>query len=198
VAKDVTMRKTSLAVIAVLTLSVVGFAQSTVQSVDFNNFSYPWSNSFDAGLASVSTWKWMDVRGVSRLDLQKGFHSFGPTDGYLRVESVTYGDLDGDGRDDAAIDLTRGSGGSANWHYVYIFGDAKSAPKLLGILRSGSRANGGLTAVAITGRVLNLEFNDPALSAADCCSKGFIRVQYKYDGTHFIEAAPPVKGLRKN
>jgi hypothetical protein len=115
----------------------------------------------------------------------------------MMFSSVAYGDLDGDGREEAAVDLIRQSGGTASWHYLYVFGVPKRAPKLLGILRSGSRAYGGLTAVAIVGRALVLDFNDPDLRTGDCCSDGFIREKYSFDGTRFIEAAPPLKGIRK-
>ncbi len=183
----------------VLTLSALGIAQSSARSTDFRNLAYPWSKSFDRGWASVSDWRWLNERETDLLALRNGRHDFGGgLGGYLQVSSVTFGDLDGDGDDEAAVDLIRGTGGTANWHYLYIFSTRSRAPRVLGILRSGSRAFGGLTAVAIVKGVLVLEFNDPKLSTADCCSDGFIRAQYRFDGTRFIEAAPRQGGVRKD
>jgi hypothetical protein len=182
----------------ILTLPAVGIAQSTARSTDFRNFAYPWSKSFDSGLASISDWKWLGERGAGLLVLRNGRYDFGEGSGYLLVSSVTFGDLDGDGDDEAAVDLIRGSGGTANWHFLYIFSVRNRTPKPLGILRSGSRAYGGLTAVAIVNGVLILEFNDPKLATADCCSDGFIRVQYRFDGTRFVESVPRQRRVRKD
>jgi hypothetical protein len=64
--------------------------------------------------------------------------------GYVTVWSVTYGDVNGDGRDEAVVDLLYGTGGTANWHYLYAFTLANGSPTLLGTLQCGSRADGGL------------------------------------------------------
>jgi len=179
-----------------MSLSAAGRAQPVPRRPDFGNVECPWSNSFDRGLASVTEWKWLDLKGTTPLAVRSGRHD--RTDsGFLAFSSVTYGDLDGDGRDEAAVDLIRGSGGSATWHYLYVFRIEGAMPKPIALLRSGSRANGGLTGVAIDNRVLILEFNDPDFRTADCCSDGFIRVRYKYDGARFIETPPRVKGLRQ-
>jgi hypothetical protein len=191
------VRRTLFALAVVLTLSAVALAQPATQTTDFGNFVYPWSDRFDRGLASVSGWRWMDTRNTRVLVLRNGSHDFGNGAGLLLLSSVTYGDLDGDGRDEAAVDLIRTSGGTANWHYLYVFRTVESVARPMAILRSGSRADGGLTSVAINKGLLILEFNDPEMRTADCCSDGFIRVQYRYDDARFIETAPRAKGARQ-
>lgn len=177
VLSEVTVPRTFSTCTVLLTLSVVGSPQPTARRIDFANLTYPWSRTWDRGLAAVSNWRWLDERATGLLRLHDGNHDFGEGSGYLMVSSVAYGGLDGDGRDEAAVDLIRGSGGTANWHYLYVFGNRNGVARPLGILRSGSRADGGLTAVAIRNHVLVLEFNDSKLRTADCCSDGFIRVR---------------------
>lgn len=95
------------------------------------------------------------------------------------VWSVTYGDPNGDRHDEAAVDLLCGSGGTANWHYLYIFTLADGSPALMARLRSGSRADGGLVKVLIEQNTLVFDFEDGARRLGDCCSKGYIRMRYR-------------------
>lgn len=169
------------------------------QGLDTGRLVYPWSKGFDRGLASVSEWRWLDPQTAdTELTLEDGSFEFGEYGGYLSLESVTYGDLTGDGEAEAAIDLVRSPGGTANWHYLYVFQFSPGAdPTVLGILRSGSRASGGLAGVEIVDGALRLEFNDPEFQRSDCCSEGYILATYAYDGTGFSEIAPRVRGLRE-
>lgn len=83
-----------------------------------------------------------------------------------------------DGRDEAAVDLLYSTGGTANWHYLYVYSQAGSAPKLLGVLRS----------VAIERSLLILDFADTRKRIADCCSEGEVRVRYRWTGSRFVAA----------
>jgi hypothetical protein len=103
------------------------------------------------------------------------------------LHSVTYGDVDGDGTEDAAVDLLYGTGGTANWHYLYVYSVDHGTPELKARLQSGSRADGGLVKTAIqTGRLV-LDFADTNRRQADCCSEGYVRVTYRWQGDRFVE-----------
>ena len=86
------------------------------------------------------------------------------------------------------VDLLFRTGGTANWHYLYVYAPSNGPPKLLGILESGSRADGGLVRVAIQPRLLILDFADTRRRMADCCSEGWVRVAYRWQNMHFVEA----------
>ena len=72
------------------------------------------------GLAVPTAWKWLKRTPKSSVRLFGGRHDFSSSepfaDGYLMIRSVTYGDLNGDGQDEAAVDLLYSPGGTANWH----------------------------------------------------------------------------------
>ena len=142
-------------------------------------------------------WKWLADRPQQTVRLQDSWHRFQDSDGnslgYLNLRSITYGDLDGDGRDEVAVDLLRGSGGTANWHYLYVYKFRGSALNLVGWLKSGSRAYGGLVQVVIRGGALVLDFSDPDRRIGDCCSEGIIRVRYRFEGGQFVEIPPRIK-----
>jgi hypothetical protein len=167
--------------------------------IDFANFSYPWFG----GDGSSEEWKWMyEMYGspISRIELKEGSYRFqdsqnleDDSEGYLAFISVHYGDLDGDQYEEAAVDLLRGSGGTDNWHYLYVYKLNGKKPFLLGCLRSGARAYGGLVNVKIQNHKLILDFNDADLREGDCCSVGIIRVSYRFENGCFMEISPRVK-----
>jgi hypothetical protein len=175
------------------------FAASTVREIDFKNFSYSWPKS--VGGAS-STWKWLDAVPTASIRLANGSvelgesRQFSPAP-FAKLISVTYGDLFGDGREEAAVDLLYKTGGTANWHYLFIYALADGSPKLLGILRSGSRAYGGLVKVAIHDHRLSLDFQDEHKRIGDCCSDGWVRVSYRLQAGRFVETGTRSHGAFK-
>jgi len=167
-----------------------GLVAEDIRNVDFKNFSYPWQTSVDG---VPSSWQWLGESLHSDVRLLDGVHRFDgpskPTQSppYLLFQSATFGDLTGDGRDEVVVDLLYSTGGTAHWHYLYVYAPADGSPKLLGILRSGSRADGGLVRVAVQRQLLILYFADTNRRIADCCSEGWVRVTYRWQDAHFAE-----------
>jgi hypothetical protein len=170
-----------------------------IREVDFKNLDYGW----DAPkLGAPDTWKWLEREPKSTALVVVGrcdFSSFESPPGsyrggYLAILSVAYGDLNNDGQEDAAVDVLYSTGGTLNWHYVYVFTLQNGLPKLLGRLQSGSRADGGLVKVAIVEGTLVLDFADTRRRVVDCCSAGYVRVRYRWQGGHFVESGKPEFG----
>lgn len=111
----------------------------------------------------------------------------------MEVVSVTYGNLDLDEKDEAAVDLVESFGGTNNGHYLYIFNDQGGLPELVARLQSGARSRGGLRRTEIRGSRLILEFADPERAMAECCSRGVVRATYRLEGNTFVASAPPVR-----
>jgi len=172
-------------------------SRSTNTKIDFANFSYPWSTGWEESDTPDSDWKWLEDRPQQTVQLQDSWHRFqdseGNSLGYLNLRSVTYGDLDGDGHEEVAVDLLRGSGGTANWHYLYVYKFAGYKPHLIDWLKSGSRAYGGLVQVVIQDGALVLYFSDPDRRVGDCCSDGIIRARYRLKRGRFVEIPPRSK-----
>jgi hypothetical protein len=171
---------------------------ATERVPDFRNFAYPWADEADF---VPSTWKWLPLPISTVVRLANGRFEF-PSEGYpwpasLYFKEVTTGNLGQDAPKAAAITLSYGTGGTANWSYLYVY-ELSKAPRLLGILRSGSRADGGLIEVKIDHQLLILKFADPARRTADCCSDGFIRERYKWNGAAFTEVGAAERGDAAN
>ena len=172
---------------------------NSVRQIDFKNFAYPWHG----GGPPADLWHWIDSIPSTKVQISAGVHRFWDEveDGLdhssapgLWLESVTYGDLDADGKEEAAVDLNYSGGGTANWNYLYVYKLDKGVPRLLGWLESGSRAYGGLVRVAIQQRQLVLDFADPERRVGDCCSDGYIRVRYVWRDGHFVETGARERG----
>jgi hypothetical protein len=188
---------------APLALALLIFAAlpriSSVRQIDFKNFAYPW----DGGGSPLEDWFWMNSIPSTNVKLSGGVHRFWeevePGEDRNRapglwMESVTYGDLDGDQEDEAAVELNYSGGGTANWDYLYIYKLDKGVPRLRARLESGSRAYGGLVHVAIQNGLLVLDFADAERRSGDCRSEGYIRVRYAWKQGHFAETGSRERG----
>jgi len=170
-----------------------------LRMIDFASFSYPVDRAGLEGGPSVG-WHWLSPVPNDVVALKGGRHVLDgpeyrgdPHPSYLQLISVRYGDLTGGGADEAVVDLLFATGGTASWHYLYVYRSChqnRGVPCLVGILKCGSRADGGLVATAIRGHLLVLDFFDSAHRVGDCCSSRVIRVRYRFQGGVFIEQGP--------
>jgi len=167
----------------------IPLAANNIRDTDFKNFSYPWDEIQSGHLPGE--WHWIETPPRSAFQLVQGTHQFTEPDNtplpHIEFKSAVYGDLDGDGNDEAAVELLYETGGTAGWSYLYVYSLERGAPKLLGRLESGDRAAGGLVKLAIEDGILVLDFLDWDKSKGLCCSAGFIRVRYRWQNGKFIE-----------
>jgi hypothetical protein len=112
----------------------------------------------------------------------------------ISVDSITYGDLDSDGVDEAVVALNYSTGGTANWDYLYVYKLENGSPVLLARMRTGSRADGGLVKASIRDGHLIVDFADTERRTGDCCSEGHIRVHYRWQKGRFIEEGARERG----
>lgn len=210
------MRLTATVILLLLiSASTTGNApnDSTIHNVDFKNFQLPWNRAMHrspwldqhgsgAPSDASSMWRWMGSLPRTAVKVVKGIHRFyGPEDDktslavpLLSVDSVVYGELDGDGIEEAAVHVNYASGGTQHWDYLYVFRLTDGHPALLALLKAGDRAYGGLVKSNIQDGLLILDFADQDRRVGDCCSEGFIRVRYRWTNGHFEETGSREKG----
>jgi hypothetical protein len=189
---------------SVATLPSASSKEASIRQIDFRNFSIPWDDEAAAPPSDLEyLWRWLDRIPEPRVSVVNGLHHFyTPSQSQferdhspiLRMVSVTYGDLDADGTEEAAVHLNYTEGGTANWDYLYVYKLVRTHLKLMSILKGGSRAYGGLNRVAIQNGLLTLDFADPDRRVGDCCSEGYIRVRYRWRDEKFIEEGPRERG----
>ncbi len=112
----------------------------------------------------------------------------------LSVDSVSYGDLFGEGGEAAVVSLNYSTGGTANWDFIYIYTLKSGSPTLMGRMETGSRGSGGLIKATVQKGLLVVDFADKDRRAGDCCSEGYIRVSYKWQAGSFAEMGKRERG----
>jgi hypothetical protein len=123
-----------------------GVPKSTdIRRVDFKNFLFPWDEAMAEASSVPSVWRWIDPLPQSHIRAIRGIHHFYfsvQTDlerehaPLISVDSMTYGDLDGDEVEEAAVHLNYSTGGTSNWDFLYIYKLDRGQPKLLVFLKA--------------------------------------------------------------
>lgn len=201
------MRTFCLAMAMLISVAMLPLAlphETSIRQIDFKNSSIPWDDETAAPPSDWnSLWHWLKRIPEPRVRLTNGVHRFyEPSQSQierepasiLSMDSVAYGDLDGDGMEEAAVHLNYTQGGTSNWDYLYAYKLVHSQLKVTSILKGGSRAYGGLIRATIHNGLLVLDFNDPDRSVGDCCSEGYIRVRYRWASGKFVEDGPRERG----
>ncbi len=178
------MKFLTIAVLALAAASGVS-AQNDIKSVDFKNFTY--DAEFCGGEEGV------------RITVKDGeFSEEKEMDGwvdrtYFSVYGIAYGDLNGDGKDEAVVLSVCNTGGTGNFTEAYIYTLRDGKPARLVTLEGGDRADGGLRKAEIKDGVLVVESNDPGEFGGACCPEVVVTRRYKLKGSNLEETGDPDK-----
>jgi hypothetical protein len=146
--------------------------KSPIRSVDFDRIAYP---------------KFPDYSGDEKRIITLKPGEGGPS-------HINYGDVTGDGEEEAMVVLPLETRGSAIVYYVYIFTLEQGSPKLLWDFETGDRADGGLRQLSAENGQLVIELYGKdrviggELYKGDeglCCPSSFTRALYKWTGNDF-------------
>ena len=182
--------KTSRAVFLAIILSPSAAAfpkqpRPPVRAVDFSNFKYPGSRGH---FPTVE----YETEGFT---LRRGRSEETPKQYGMRLMEVSYGDVTGDGVEEAIIVLGVETEGSAGVSHVYIYTPESGRPKFLWGFESGDRAWGGLKRVYAEGGGLVVELYGRGTqvggslgsteSVGLCCPRSFTRTRYRWQRGSF-------------
>ncbi len=151
---------------SLFSLTMIG--QQDIRSVDFKNFQY---------LPYCADDEPMSVSVVNGEFLHQG--SDGISD-FLRlsVQSIEFGDLDGDSKDEAVVITVCHPGGTGQFSEGFIFSSGKTKPKLTGRFPGGDRAAGGLVSAVIRDGRLLIERNEER--GGLCCPNTTLTIPYRF------------------
>jgi hypothetical protein len=136
--------------------ALAGFAPAAPQAVpdlhrtDFRNFTYqPSCADFEADEAKVPV----------RVEAGRFYGKEGtPTEGtFFEIREVLYGDLTGDGKDEAVVRTICNLGGTGQFDEGFVYGMRDGKPALLGRIPGGDRAAGGVRCVRFEDGALKVE-----------------------------------------
>lgn len=166
----------------------------SIRSVDFSNFTYPWTTDLAVAGSSKKTFTLKDG------DLPEKSDEVG-----MSLLSVVYGDFTGDGAEGAIVVLeVDTTNGTAIPHAVYAYRLEEKLPKLLWAFSTGDRADGGLRNIYADqgdlvvelygkGKVLGTDlYADDGTRAQTPYPYYFTQTRYKWDGAQFKQKGAPV------
>ena len=156
-----------LAALTIFSLATVN-AQNSIRKIDFKNFTY----EVESG------------ESKEKIKVKDGEFSRHSEDDplYFSVTEVTYGDLDGDGQDEAVVSTLTSTGGTGQFSNGQIFTLKSGKPIVLTEFEGGDRAYGGLVSAKIAGGVLTVERYAPGEGGGNCCPEYVETTRYKWDG----------------
>lgn len=160
-------------------------AQS-IRAVDFKNFTFDWYP------------RWADTPSGGRRikltdgDMQTGFgYGKEPREFFLIDEPIKYGDLTGDGNDDAVVVLGIITSGTARAGAIFVYGMSRGKPTRLWAYETGDRWDFGFHSASIRDGTLVIERYKPYILLYHgrkhnmSSSNFYIREHYKWNGARF-------------
>jgi hypothetical protein len=163
---------------------------SPIGKFDFKNFTYPLPRGWQGAMREITL-----ENGKAPLSMKDDDRKIGAT--YVKTK---FGDVTGDGQDEAFVMLKIETGGSALPQIVYIFEWKNEKPELIWYFRTGDRADGGLREIQAENGELIIElygqdryiFGDVETMkiVGDeeqlCCPTHFTRNRYKLTSGRFV------------
>jgi hypothetical protein len=194
------MKTLTFAAILMLVTVMLPAAQATptrsIRDIDFRNFSYP---SLPTGKCSMSS---VRVRNGKYGSLKNFSPGRDPEGGCWAVDvaPIGYGDVTGDGREEALVVLYAEVGGTESSNDVFIYALKNGKPTLLWKFATGDRADGGLRRLYAEKGQLVVElagknkfigddlYAPDGTSTGACCPTVFTRTKYQWVRGRFVRS----------
>lgn len=182
------MRNALLTIGVALAFAGAASAQSEIQKIDFQNFTYTPSCAGDP-----------DEGEPTRITVNDGAYSYEKQeDGYVdrmyfNVLEVAYGDLNGDRRQEAVVLTLCNTGGTGNFSEGFIYSLTAGKPKLIATIPGGDRAHGGLRTVRVEKGLLVVESNDAGELGGACCPEFVVTTKYRLSRDRIVRSGAEIR-----
>ena len=172
------MKQSLSASLFVFLLTGWAYGQSDIRAVDFNNFTYL------VQCIAETPEKVTVKNGEFSMEKQEE----GYVDRfYFKVLDVSFGDLNGDRRDEAIVLTVCNTGGTGYFSEGLIFSMKAGKPALVARIPCGDRADGGLRTTRVERGLLVVESNDPGEGGGACCPQVIITTRYRLAGERIAQ-----------
>lgn len=102
------------------------------------------------------------------------------------VREVIYGDVTGDGVEEAVVNAAFNGGGSGELDELDVYQMQNGVPVLIGKIAGGDRADGGIDAYELQGAVIRVSRNVMGPDDALCCASTQTIEWWQWDGGGFV------------
>jgi hypothetical protein len=170
---------------------------SAIRKVDFKNFVYP---KLPTAKCSMDEVRLQNGRYEAPADVAGKRPA--PDCWSIKLGRITYGDVTGDGNEEAIVELYAEAGGTEAAEDVYVYTIADGKAVMLWKFATGDRADGGLRRIAAEQGELVVDLFGMGTAIGKklygtenvgaCCPKHFTRTKYMWDGTRFRVAGREV------
>jgi hypothetical protein len=148
-------------------------AQSGIRSVDFQNFTYhPYCLGEEKLTFPVKDGKYEVKRGDDQF--------------YFVAVAPEYGDVNGDGQEEAIIQTGCNTGGSGTFSEGFIYTMRRGQVVLLTNLAGGDRADGGFHRLSIQGGLVVVESYDHKTTSGACCPDFIDTQKFRWNGRRLV------------
>jgi hypothetical protein len=155
------------------------FAQGDIHTVDFKNFTYlPECTGEKPEKITVKAGSY-----VKETKVDGNIDRF-----YFDVDAPVFGDLTGDGHDEAIIRSNCNTGGTGQFTEGFVYTMRAGKPSLLARIPGGDRGDGGLVSVKAVGGLLVVEANAIDGSGGNCCPQFIETSKYRIVGGKLVES----------
>lgn len=171
-----------LAILAAFVIDANAQKNGDIRQVDFKNFTYePFCAGEDSQKIKVEDGEFTEEKEVD-----------GYTDRlYFSASVEAYGDVDGDGRDEAIISSVCNTGGTGNFTEGFVYTMRGGRAVLMTRIEGGDRAYGGIREITVEKGVLTVDRNDPGEMGGACCPEAAVKIKYKWNGSELVEFGQP-------
>ena len=167
--------------------SITGWSQSAepgdIHGVDFRNYRY-----------YPTCLNWEEPAKVAVKAINSSYTKSGP-DGEVtfKVTDVVYGDLNGDGMDEAVVLTDCNTGGSGRFDDGFLYTIRNGKPVMLSQIEGGDRANGGIRGVRIENGLLKVERLGSMPSGRAVGADFIDTTTYRLSGSKLLRVGRPVR-----
>jgi hypothetical protein len=178
------MKRIFLSGLIIFVFNVLALAQVDIRRIDFNNFTYqPYCSGEEPREITVKNGEFSEEKETEDL-VQSS---------YFKVFAVSYGDLTGDGKDEAFVLSLCNLGSSSYISEGFVYTLRGSKPVLMTRIEGGDRGHGGLRSARIEKGIFVVERYAADGGGDPCCPEFFIAMNYKWNGREFVEVDIPVR-----
>ncbi len=169
------MKTLLLALTILLGSTILVQAQANIHKIDFKNFTYRLSCG--------------DADEVSSVTVKRAEYS-GDKDGldiFLRIYKIIYGDIDSNGKNEAIVLYSCGSGASYAYFRGLIFTIKNKKPVLLTEIEGGNKGDGGFHNVRVVNGLLVVERYQLSTAGSPCCPATIETAKFKLKKTRLVQ-----------
>lgn len=107
--------------------------------------------------------------------------------GSFEVSKPIFGDLDGDDADEAVLVIHFNGGGTGRFTGIDVYGMRDGKEAVIGTIPGGDRGDGGISDVALEGKVVAVQRMMSMEGDGACCPSKLQHERWTWDGKAFVE-----------